>query len=341
MEESDIIISIVVPTYNREERLKQSLMVLSSQDYPAHKYEIIVVDDGSVDSTEKVARSAGFPNLIYLKQGNQGAGGAKNAGARIARGKILAFTEDDCIVRNNWLSSIARLFESNPDADAFVGHCFYAELEKINRVNTCGGKDLVKMDIKEAGTFLNMGNGSFAVKKNIFESLHGYDQSFRIGEDLEFNIRMIKAGHSAFLTSSLPALHFARSQIKDIFKRTHELAVSEARLVKKYFPNRIVFHAYSELLRVNKTFSLPFLYTIFIKIYLSDLLAIIMILSFFRYSYLLLLLIPLSWLKFRNYDLRLKNIPLAAKLSIRYLAEKSAYLSGYIAGSIKYKLIIF
>src|SRR3989338_1972884 len=100
---SQIDITIIIPTYNRKNMLKKCLHILLTQNYFNEKYEVIVVDDGSRDGTKEVVRAFNNPQLRYYWQENKGPGAAINAGARIAKGDILAFTEDDCIVSKDWL----------------------------------------------------------------------------------------------------------------------------------------------------------------------------------------------------------------------------------------------
>ncbi len=110
--------SIIVPTFQRPERLRRCLAALSSMDYPLDRYEVIVVDDGSDPPVEPLVRDAVGSTVTcrFVRQDNQGPGPARNAGAAQARGRWLAFTDDDCAPRPGWLSAFATMFRKEPTA---------------------------------------------------------------------------------------------------------------------------------------------------------------------------------------------------------------------------------
>ncbi len=90
-------VSLVIPSQNRGKLLKICLDCLARQDYPADKYEIVVVDDASTDDTEQIVR--GYESecrLRYLKQPSKvGTAAAKNIGVREAEGDVVIFVDDD------------------------------------------------------------------------------------------------------------------------------------------------------------------------------------------------------------------------------------------------------
>lgn len=122
-------ISVVVPTFNRSNYLCKTLDSLLMQDCPYHKYEIIIVDDGSTDDTEIVVKQymANRDNVNYYKQGNRGPAAARNLGIKHAQGNVIAFTDDDCIPDKDWLARIAECFEENPNIVGIGGQVFTDE----------------------------------------------------------------------------------------------------------------------------------------------------------------------------------------------------------------------
>jgi GT2 family glycosyltransferase len=96
-----LMVSFVVPTYRRPEVLRATLTALLDVDYPADRYEVIVVDDGSADATPEVVAAlqpAAACRLAYIHQENSGVATARNRGARSARGELLIFVDDDIVV---------------------------------------------------------------------------------------------------------------------------------------------------------------------------------------------------------------------------------------------------
>jgi glycosyltransferase involved in cell wall biosynthesis len=108
--------SIVIPTYNRPGPLQDCLDALARLDYPAERYEIIVVDDGGDFPLDGIAAAfQGRLNLRLLRQDNAGPGAARNAGAAEARGDCLAFTDDDCRPEPGWLRAFAEAHAQRPE----------------------------------------------------------------------------------------------------------------------------------------------------------------------------------------------------------------------------------
>src|SRR5829696_552943 len=97
-EESSILVSIIIPAYNAAECIGETLDSVFAQTFTA--YEIIVINDGSPDTEELERKLEGYPaNLHYVRQENQGAAAARNAGLRVAAGELVAFLDAD----DTWL----------------------------------------------------------------------------------------------------------------------------------------------------------------------------------------------------------------------------------------------
>lgn len=109
--------SIIIPTYNRPERLASCLEAIALLDYPRDRFEVIVVDDGSKTALDEVV--APLKNKIdikLLRQKNAGPAATRNKGAEVAQGEFLAFTDDDCQPTPNWLDCFAAGFKDAPKA---------------------------------------------------------------------------------------------------------------------------------------------------------------------------------------------------------------------------------
>src|ERR1700679_3495228 len=105
-------ISIAIPAYNSEFCLRETLESALNQTHPAH--EILVVDDGSTDRTEEVARSFG-DRIRYIKQQNQGIAGARNTAIKEATGDWIAFLDHDDLILPTKLEKQLAIIEANPD----------------------------------------------------------------------------------------------------------------------------------------------------------------------------------------------------------------------------------
>jgi GT2 family glycosyltransferase len=113
-----VTISVVLCSRNGERVLPVALDRLGTQTLDPSGYEVIVVDDGSSDRTSEVAQAHGA-KVVRLEPAG-GLGAARNAGVRVAEGKIVAFTDDDCEPAPDWLSAIAAAF-SDPQLDGVSG----------------------------------------------------------------------------------------------------------------------------------------------------------------------------------------------------------------------------
>lgn len=109
--------SVVIPTYNRPQKLRACLDALSELDYPRDRFEVVVVDDGSPTPMDSVVEPFRAQlDISLLRQQNAGPATARNAGAQQAKGELLAFTDDDCMPSSDWLSGFATQLAKTPDA---------------------------------------------------------------------------------------------------------------------------------------------------------------------------------------------------------------------------------
>lgn len=101
------MISVVISTLNREDDLRDLLTSLGRQDMPRSEYQVIVVDNGSMDKTESAAKeAAGYMNLVFIREPKLGVSHARNAGIKTAAGRIIAFIDDDAVADPGWLTAL-------------------------------------------------------------------------------------------------------------------------------------------------------------------------------------------------------------------------------------------
>ena len=112
-------VSVVIPTHNRAGRLAAQLASLREQTLAPDRFEVIVVDDGSTDATPEVlatAAAAGGPAVRHLRhEAPQGPARARNAGWRAARGRLIAFTDDDCVSTPGWLAAALAVWDGGAE----------------------------------------------------------------------------------------------------------------------------------------------------------------------------------------------------------------------------------
>jgi len=126
--EERFLISVVICTYNRADLLTDVLQTLCQQTLEHSEYEVIVVDNNSTDSTRAVAESFArqYPNLSYCFEQQQGLSHARNRGWQEAKGKYVAYIDDDCKVPEKWLAVAKEIIERiSPDVFGGPYFAFY------------------------------------------------------------------------------------------------------------------------------------------------------------------------------------------------------------------------
>jgi GT2 family glycosyltransferase len=187
--------SIVIPTYNRPGSLAACLTGIAALETPAERFEVVVVDDGGATPVDSVV--APFHSLMdvtLLRQGNRGPASARNAGAARARGRFLAFLDDDCRPSPAWLEKLHAYLAAAPDR--LVGGRIVNPLES----NPCSAASMALISyLYEYGEAAgrNWGfcaSGNMAVSCERFRWLGGFDESYRIAsEDRDFCDRWLAA----------------------------------------------------------------------------------------------------------------------------------------------------
>ncbi len=177
-------ISVIIPTYQREKNIKRCLSSLSHQ--PPEDIEVIVVDDGTPPAVRVDTTGLAFPAHV-LRQAHLGPGPARNYGARQARGPILLFLDDDCTLSENFIENCLLIF-SDPKI-AIVGAQIIGSptdnlMEQIkNRRSRLYSPDnnLVEVDA--------ISGCAYAMRKDIFNLIGGFDPAFYVHEDDDLSIR--------------------------------------------------------------------------------------------------------------------------------------------------------
>lgn len=114
---TDPRVSVVIPSYNRPRRLARCLEALARQSMPRVAFEVVVVDDGGSAPLDPIAADVSSRiDLRILRQRNAGPAAARNHGVREARGSRIAFTDDDCVPRPDWLERLLARAEARPGA---------------------------------------------------------------------------------------------------------------------------------------------------------------------------------------------------------------------------------
>jgi glycosyltransferase involved in cell wall biosynthesis len=183
-------VSIIIPTYNEEKNLENTLKAIRNQDY--RNYEIIVSDSKSKDKTRKIARKYGAKVVVDEKRG-MGAG--RNLGAKFARGVILVFIDADTVMMTNTLSEIVESF-SNKKVFGVTCPVIPSKPTMKNMAIYLGYNSLVKASIKSGKP--HVGGMCVAYRKKCFIDAGGFDEVLQAYEDVSTSLRISKFGRIIF-----------------------------------------------------------------------------------------------------------------------------------------------
>jgi GT2 family glycosyltransferase len=199
MMESRPFFSIVVPAHERPDELHNCLLAICGLDYPASRFEVIVVDDGSATALEPVVarfRDRLDGRLQLLRTAHAGPAAARNLGARAAQGEHLAFLDADCLPATDWLTAFADAARRFPPNTLLGGHtsdgcpdnpysaASHEILDVVHAFYNC---------TPEASQFFPGAN--LAVRTRSFLAAGGFCEGFAISEDREFCYRWLERGH--------------------------------------------------------------------------------------------------------------------------------------------------
>lgn len=134
--------SVIIPCYNSEEYLEKCLESVLNQKSDL-SYEVIAVNDGSVDNTAKILDTYKdkYSNLVVITQENKGFSGARNSGIKAARGRYLLFVDSDDYVEGDYINNLVGCAKKNNLDIAVCGHMTFRDSQIIKRVEVRGGND--------------------------------------------------------------------------------------------------------------------------------------------------------------------------------------------------------
>lgn len=203
--DSEIFISLVVPFYNSQDKIGFFLDSIKLQN--CDKIEVIFIDDGSTDSTQKIINQnldGSNVNFKLIKKKNGGVSSARNLGLNNARGKYVMFVDSDDALLNNAVSLIAQAIEDSKDAECLVfeyvrlkaefRHKAFECYPTGNRFYNASRTEILKDYI--SGELIKSVHMCSCVYKLEFLRYHGltFDESFAYGEDQKFVIDCLVSG---------------------------------------------------------------------------------------------------------------------------------------------------
>ena len=222
--------SIIIPTFNGAARIGHCLDALLPQT-SGKEIEILVVDDGSTDQTATVV--GGYPGVRLITQTNAGPASARNRGAQEARGRILLFTDDDCVPMPNWLEAMLDCFG---DAEVVGAKGVYrthqrslaarfVQIEYEDKYRLMAGQLTIDfVDTYSAGFI-----------RDRFLEMNGYDTSFPVAcaEDIELSYRMSSRGWKMKFVPGAIVYHTHPATLSSYLRKKYKFAFWRMLAVRK------------------------------------------------------------------------------------------------------------
>ncbi len=251
--------SIIIPVYNRPEEVDELLESLTHQTYK--NFEVIIVEDGSVEKCDKVVEKYVHElNISYCYKENAGQGFARNYGYERAKGEYFIVFDSDCIIPDNYLETVETFLNENY-LDAYGGpdraHDSFTPIQKainfsMTSTLTTGG---IRNKKKAIGGFspksFNMG-----ISRVVFDATGGYIIPYK-GEDIEFSTRIQKMGFKTGLIEDAFVYHKRRTSWFNFFKQLHFFGTARINIAR-FFPDQLkLVHFFPAI------FTLGFILTIF------------------------------------------------------------------------------
>jgi glycosyltransferase involved in cell wall biosynthesis len=202
----ELLVSVVVSTYNRPERLARLLAALRAQTLPWDAFEVVVIDNGSGPDTaallEQESAAAGLQLRMARNEVTRGPAAGRNAGWRLARAPRIAFTDDDCAPSPDWLAEALELAASYPDA--IVQGPTRPDPAELPR------EGLLSHTVRVERLGPQFETCNIFYPRRLLERLGGFDERFGLlpaGEDTDLAWRAIESGAPAVFAERAVVLH--------------------------------------------------------------------------------------------------------------------------------------
>ena len=220
-------ISIIIPTRDRGASVAECLESIYAQDYASDRVEIIVVDDGSLDETNKLVST--FPCKLLTNPSSRGQAYCRNLGAQHAQGEILAFLDDDCVAGKTWLRDLTPYFqwEEIGAVGGYVdGYSKRSLLDRYEREFSL--LNLGKYIFRSTNDRFFIPTCNMLVRKKAFVETGGIRETLHIGEDVDFCWRMRDAGWHSLYVPTGTVMHKHRNTPGKWMHRRADYGTSEA-----------------------------------------------------------------------------------------------------------------
>jgi cellulose synthase/poly-beta-1,6-N-acetylglucosamine synthase-like glycosyltransferase len=223
-------VSVVIPAYNAAATLAEQLGALAGQDYEGD-WEVVVVDNGSSDATADIARryAQRLPACRVVEGRQRGHAAPRNAGARAARGELLAYCDADDVVAPGWLKALAAAARHYD----LVGG--WLDSEPLNDEATRSWHGVYPRDGLRSWLLPYSGAGNFAIWAEVLRDLGGWSGDYEAGaEDVELCWRAQVAGYRlGFAPDAVVRVRY-RTGLRPTARQAFAVGINSERLLRDF-----------------------------------------------------------------------------------------------------------
>lgn len=236
-------ISVVIPVRNEEKFIENTINLVTGQDYPADKIEILVAYGESEDRTYEILnRMASSDSRIrVLDNPTRRSSGGRNVGARNATGDIITFIDGHTHIDNDQLfKNVVDLMNeknvsvlSRPQFLDTPDNTFFQKAVSLVRKSAIGHGPGSTIYLRE-DMHVDPTSSGATYKREVFENIGYYDEHFDACEDVEFNYRAAQAGYNSYTSMKLAVYYYPRDSIIGLFHQMKRYGIGRFRLARKF-----------------------------------------------------------------------------------------------------------
>lgn len=214
-------VSVVIPVWNGADQIGGCLAALQAQTYPTSRFEVLVVDNASTDSTAEVVRR--FPIATLLSEPEPGSYHARNRGLSRARGEYVAFTDADCVPARDWLERAVDGARQRPDAGVIAGkiELFRPDQEGGDIYEWYERLFSFRQDIGARKGFCATAN--WLSRREDLAAFGGFQADRKSGADGELARRFFASGRPIIFAENMVVHHPVRGTFADLAKKRRRL----------------------------------------------------------------------------------------------------------------------
>lgn len=270
----ELRLSIIIPVYNRPNEIRELLQSLLANSFLS-KVEVIIVEDGSINPCKSIVDEyKDNISIKYIFIDNSGPSKARNIGEKSAVADYLIFLDSDVVLPPNYISNVLEAIDITK-ADAFGGPDAatdnFTDIQKsinyaMTSILTTGGIRGSSSNLMEK---FKPRSFNLGCKKSVFESIGGFAEDMRFGEDIDFSLRLIEAGYKSVLIKSAFVYHKRRIDYWKFFKQVYNSGIARIILESRHKGSTRWVHRLPMIFTLSVCFSgttilLPFYIIIFL-----------------------------------------------------------------------------